>query len=248
MKPVQRLLHRGGDPTLRQGWAVDQHDRQAKRTGGDQLCLRPGAAGVLGNDPGDTMAAQKGCIPRHVEGATGDLDHGARQGKRPPRRIDEAQKVVMLRLVRESRQMLPPDGEEDPLRRAGKLRGGGGKIGNMGPAVTLPGLPGRAFERQKRRSRCGAGGDGIAAHLRGKRVGRVDHPADPLRPQPVRQPLRPAEAADADRQGLGARALHPPGIGEDAGQPRFCHGDGEARGLGRAAKDEGLPQGGRAHG
>jgi hypothetical protein len=121
---------------------------------------------------------------------------------------------------------------------ARNTRCGSGDVGRRGPAVAGTGLPRGPFQRQKRRAGRGAGEDGIPADLRGEGMGGVDHTRDAVVPQVGRQPLGPAETAQAGGHRLRARAFGAPGIGQDRGHPGFGHRGGKAAGLGRAAKDE----------
>lgn len=236
MQPVHRCLHRRDHLPLRQPRPVDHQDRQAEGSGSGDLGNRALATGVLGDDQPGLVLAQKRGIAGHIERPARHDHLGLRQGQRTGRRIDKAQKVVMLRLGGEGVQMLPPDGKEHAARRAGKGRNGGGNVGYMVPMVTFARHPRGAFQREKRCFGRGAGGNGIAAHLGRERVGGVDHMGDFFGLEIGAKALHAAKAADPHRDRLVQGCVRPACVGIDAGQARLGDGARQKARLGGAAE------------
>ncbi len=243
MKPGEDFRRVGDGVSGRQGGAVDQPDRQAQLPRRVKFGARSAAAGVFGDDQIAPVAAQQREVGGEVKGAARDFQRHLRQ-RQIPRRIDEAQKIIMLRLAGEIREMQAADGEEDPARRSAKPRHRSGEVWQAGPVIARAGCPGRAHQAQEwdpgqRRCRMG-----VPAHLRGKRMGRVDQMGDPMRPDPVGKAFAAAKASGSDRHRLGAWAFHPAGIRERGADPAIRDQSGKLACLGGAAKDEK----GRVHG
>ncbi len=185
------------------------------------------------------MARQQCLIGGQVEGTARDHHMMVGQWRRAGRGINQTQQVMMLGLARESRKVLAADGQEDPPPGPGKCLCSGGDIGDFGPVIARTGLPFGPLKGQQRQAGQGAGSHGVAADLRGKGMGCIHDPRNPVRPQPVRQSPGPSETADTGGHGLEARRFGASGIGQDGGQAAFSHCCGKPAGLGRAAKDKG---------
>ena len=236
VQPGHDLGRAAGDGAWGNGGAVDQDHRKGKRAGGGQLGFGPGASGVLGDDHVDAVVGQKCKVAFGGEGASCDDRFGLRQGQHFTRRVNEAQEIVVLRGLGEGRKVLATDGKEDAAWGRADCGDGGFKVGDMGPVVALVRRPRRAFEGDEGRVGFGAGGDGIRAHLRGERVGRVDHMGDGFGFEIGFQALDPAKTSDADRKGLGDRGFGATGVGIDGIQPRLSQGAGHLRSFGRSAQ------------
>lgn len=237
-QPGHDLGCAAGDGARRDGRAVDQDDRQVKVAGGSQLGLGPGATGILGDDDVDAVVGQQGAVAFGGEGAPCDDRFGLRQGQRFGRRVDEAQEIVVLRGLREEAKVLATDGKEDSARGLAKGRDGGFKVGDMGPVVLRSGDPGRAFEGDQGRAGFPAGDHGVRAHLRGEGMRRVDHMGDGFGLDIGLEAFGAAEAAHADRQGLGDRGFGATGVGIDGVHLRLRQDAGHVRGFGCSAQDE----------
>lgn len=235
-QPDHDLGCAAGDGTWGDGRAVDQDHRKGKVAGGGQLGFGPGAPGVLGDDDVDAVVLQQRKVAFGGEGAARDDGMGVGQGQRFGRRVDKAQKVVVLRGLGEKAKVLATDGEEDPARGLAKGGNRGFKVGDVGPVVLRSGGPRRAFKGDQGRVGFGAGGDGIRAHLRGERVGRVDHMGDGFGLDVGLEAFGAAKAADADGQRLGDRGLGATGVGIDSIHPRLSQGAGHLCGFGRSAQ------------
>ena len=237
MKPAQRRFDRLDSEPVWQGWPVDQDDRKAQLTGGVQFGPRARSAGVLGDDVGNLMRGHEVKVVRYGEGAARYDSTGI--GKRKAfRRIDKAQKVMMLGLYGEDFKVLPAYGEEDTGGFIGQGGHGSGHVGHQLPAVARSGLPRGTLQCQQRKSCDFSGLDGMRAHLGGEGVSGVDDMSDVLGPQIFDEAGHSAKAADALRQGLDYRCLSSPGVRENARNALICKGFGHRRGLGRAAKQK----------
>lgn len=243
MKPAHHPRYIGPAVAGRQGGPVDHQGSKAELARGNQLGLGPAAAGVFGDNQRDPVAVQQLQIIGGQKRAARDLNTVLRQGEWVGWRIDEAQEIMVLRLAGEIAQVLPPDGKEDPLRRATQSLNRSRNIGQVLPVIAGASRPGRPLQRQKRRAGDCAGGKRIAADLRGKGMGGVDHRRDLVIAEKCGQPVRPAKAADALRDRLGARGLGPARIGEQRRPAHGGHRLGQLAGLGRAAEDEELLHG-----
>ena len=123
----------------RVGGAVDEDDRQPEGAGGGELGVGGGAAAVLGDEDLDGVVAEESLFVGLGEGAAGGEDGGAGEGVRV-RGLDAAQEVAVLRGGAEGGDLLAADGEEDALRGRAEGAGGGGHVGDAGPAVAGLGL------------------------------------------------------------------------------------------------------------
>lgn len=235
-EPAHHLGYRGGHASVGQGGPVDHHDGQAKPARGDQLRLGPCPARVLGDDPADAMVGQKGQIADLIERAARDHRLCIRQGQRAVGRIDEAQKVVVLRLRGEGGKRLLADGKEDARRRVGQGRDGGVDAGHTAPVVPWPRPPRRAFEGDQRHAGFGGGVDGIPAHPRGEGMGGVNQMGDAFGAKVIRQPRDTAEPADPRRQGLRDGRAGAPGIGKDRVRARPGQRAGKGGGFAGASE------------
>ena len=214
-EPRHHLADGPGGPAVGQRRPVDHHDGQAKPARGDQLRLGPCPARVLGDDPADAMVGQKGQIGGLIKRAARDHRLCIRQRQRAVGRIDEAQKVMVLRLRGEGGKRLLADGKENPRGGIGQGRDGGVDAGHAAPVVPRPRSPWRAFEGDQRHAGFGGCVDGIPAHPRREGMGGVDQMGDALGAQIVHQPGDTAEPADPRRQGLRDGRAGAPGIGKD---------------------------------
>ena len=149
----------------------------------------------------------------------------------------------MLGLCRERCQMHSPQGQHDAPRRPAQRSDGSREIGHRLPPVAQAGLPGGARQRQQRHAGLRAGRDGVAAHLRGKRMGGIDEVRHTLVAQIPHQPGHAAEAAHAHGDGLRPGLGHPAGIRQHSAFATFGQGQRERAGFQRAAEDKDVAHG-----
>ena len=183
------------------------------------------------------MALHQRAVFGFGKGATGHDHIRILQGQ-AVRLIHQPQQVVMLRLRGELLKMHAADGQKHPLRRTGQRLNCGCDIRHAVPLVAGLRAPGRAGQRDQRRLGPATGRNRIAAHLRGKGVGCVDHMADPVVADVGNQPLHAAKSTNPHRQGLRTRGLYPARIGIHRRNPLRGNGFGQRIGLGRAAEDQ----------
>lgn len=236
VQPAHDFGHAAGSVARRDGGSVDQDDRQAKGAGGAQLCLRPRAPGVLGDDHVDLVVAQQGKVAFDRVGASGNDSMGVRQRQGIGRRIDKAQKIMVLRGLGESGQGLAADGKEHPVRGLTQRFDGSFRVGDKGPVVAFARSPWRAFQSDQGGSSYGTSSDGVSAHLYGEGVCRVDQMSNGFGFQVFRQSRDAAEPADADGKGLGDRGLGTAGVGINRVHVRIGQRAGHRGGFGGSAQ------------
>ena len=112
-EPRQHVLDARHPPPLRQPGPGDHDDRQAKLARGVDLGARAVAAGISRDDPCDVSRSHQIEIACDGERAARNDDVGDRQRERAIRRIDKSQRIGVLRLGGERRQMLPADREQN---------------------------------------------------------------------------------------------------------------------------------------
>ena len=238
-KPRQHILDVLDPRPLRQFWSQDHDDRQAKLARGVDLGARTGAARIARHRPQDAARAYQLAIVFKRERPARDDDFGVGQRQHTLGRIDEAQRVGVLRFCGERRDVLPADREKhgSALFR----EGGDSRVDtrDLDPVVALSADPGCAFQRDQRHAGRSTGFDRVTAHVGGKRMRRVDDMGDALLADEISQSRCTAKAADPCRERMRKRDLRPSGIGIDCVDPRAYEGVGEPVGIARSAQDEG---------
>lgn len=221
------------------GGAAYHHDREVQHTGRFDLgdCCAP--AGILGDDHVDAMLAKKPGIARRSEW-TLCLDQGeSRQIGKAGGTVDQADDVAMLRRGLEVPEKQASDGREDDAGRRSKSSDRTGHIGHLHPEIVFPSHPRGPFHRNKGNARLSGRSDGIAAHPCRKRMGGIDQEVDIFVAQEVREALRPAETAGANRNRLRARRGRAAGEREQRLESSVCReGFGEPARFARSSKDE----------
>ena len=237
-KKRHNLVHVARHVSGWQVWPVDQNDRDAPGPSRIELGPRTGTARVLRHNQKDPVIHQQAQILRLGEGAA--RDDGFRVGQRQSAfgRVDKAQKVMVLGLCTEGREVLLSDSEEDPSGRLGKCFDGGTDIRNDVPVVARAGRPRRAFKGAERRPGFRASRDGIATHLCGEGVRCIDDMGDAFGPDVFGQSLRATEATDPSRQGLRKGCARASGIGEDGIRASLGQSASQSARFGRAAEEK----------
>lgn len=201
MKQVQDRIRRFDDAAPWNGGPFDQDDLNPKAARGVQFRAGSDAAGIFRDDEVDPVILQEAEVVFVGKGAAGKFDLGW-EGQ-VHRRIDEAQKVMMLGLCSKDFQLQATDCQKDALRSCRQMGNGGLHVGHMGPAISCSGLPRLALQRDEAHLRCRAGRDRVGRHLGGKGVCRIDHMGDAFLPQVLNQPVDAAEASNPQGKGLG---------------------------------------------
>ena len=236
-KPMQDPGHRGESESWGRVGAIDHDNRHSKCARGGQFGIGATAAGVLGDDEGDTMIAQQGEVIGRFKRATGDDGRRKRKDRRRGW-INEAQQVVVMRGGGEQRQGLATDGEEDAGGGQGQVVYRFFKALHDGPFVALLRLPDRTLKGGEGQGKGHTCGSSVMAHLRGEGMGCVDHMRDLLVGQISNQALYAAKAADPLGQGLRHGVGGATRIGKDSVDPSRGKGTGQQAGFGCAAEQK----------
>ena len=226
-----------------QGGPRDHDHGQAKLARGVDLGVGAGPAGIARHQKFDASRTHQFAIALKRERSTRDDDFGIWQRQRPIGRTDKAQRIGVLRLSGERRDVLPADGEEHFCRRLGQRSERGGDVGDFDPGVAGRLRPRRALERDQRRSRLRARLDRVAAHLGSEGMRGVDRMRDALTANIVGKPAHAAEAADAGRQRLIGGRAGSAAIGIHGVDARACDFRGEQARIGGSAQNEGARHG-----
>lgn len=243
IQPGQHFLGAAGFYPRWNDRTIDHQHWEAQLPGGDQLGFGALAARVLAHQQVDGVIPQQLYVALRVERSAIDHQIVVRQQRWPVGRIDKSQQVVMLRLGGKGLHMHPPQRQHDAAGRSRQSSHGCGNVGNMAPVIARTRRPGRAGERYMP-SACQPGGfDGVAAHCRGKGMGRINQMRHPLVAQIVSQPGYAPKAANAHRHRLRVGGLRPAGVTQRC---RDSLGRQQARqraGFGGAAQQEDVRHG-----
>ncbi len=221
-----------------------EHDNgKAEFARGVDLGTRARSPGIAGNDPFDVARAHHLQFTGKREWSTRYDDIGIRKRQRPIGRIDKPQSVDVLQLGAEGCDVLPADRKKHPRAILWQRRDSGGDTRDLDPIVAGRFYPGRALERDKRRSGCLARRNRVAAHLGREGMGRVDDMRDSFSTNVFGKAVRAAEAADAGRQRLVRRGAGAPPVGIDRVEPRTRRSVREQIGIARSAQNEGACHG-----
>lgn len=218
--------------------AVDHQHRQVQAACRNQLGLCPAAPRVFGDNQVYVMGAHQSFIRGSVKRAAIKDDVVIGQRWRGVRRIDKAQKVVVLGLRSEGGQVQPAQRQQDAPGRAVEGLERGGNIGDALPSVAGLWRPGRAGQCQKGRAGQLRGFYRMGAHLCCERMRGVHQMRDGVVAQIGSQTINAAKAADAHRHRLGFGPLDPACIAERRGQTCCGQFRDKACGLDCAAKDK----------
>jgi hypothetical protein len=236
-QPRQHLSHRTRNLAWRNNRPVDQDHSRTQRASGDQLGLGPAAAGVFGDDMGDTMGLQQRRITRHVERAPRDHGKGVGQGQSIGP-IHQPQQVEMLLVGRKRGKILFANRQKNTRWRFGQGRNRSSDIRHMLPVITLHTTPRRALKSQQRDRTGKACLDRVPAHLRSKGVGGIYDMGDMFRLNICDQTSNTAKPAHAHGQGLRHGLRGAAGIGKHCIRPAFGQSGRKVGCLGRTAQQE----------
>lgn len=217
---------------------VDHDDRQAHAPGRQNFRMRAGTTGILGHHERDVPGLHQRQVAFRAERSA--VDHNVMIRKRWRRlwRIDQTQKVEVLRIGGESGQVHPPDGQHDPLSRPLQRCDRTGDIGHVDPGVAGSGRPGRAGQRSERHLGLIAGGDDVSAHLCREGMRRIDNMGNAFTAQIIHQPGDTAKATNPLRQRLPYGPFNAPGKGDRGSDARRAQQAAQGSGFGCATKDE----------
>jgi len=211
-KPAQNLGDRFDCFPFRNERPADHHHRQRKIARRFDLGRGGVSAGIPRHNNVSSEILKHGPITCAFERPTRDNHLSMRQRQRIARRVDQPHQVNVLRIRRESSQMLPADAEEYTARLAPKCFCGSPDIIDFDPTVARQTRPGRPFQCQQRYSGRLASGNCVRTHLCREWMGRVDDAVDILGTKIVRKASDAAEAADTPGNRRSQRILCTAGI------------------------------------
>ena len=238
IQPHQHIFGAIAFGPARNGGAINHQDRQAQIPRGDQLGIGAIAARVLAHHEIDGVGLHQGAVASSGERPAIDDQGVMGQAGRLVWRIDKAQQIMILRLGRKGCHMHPAQRQHYAAGRACQRCHRTVDAGNAGPAVPGGWLPRPAGQRHMRHSSQTGCFHGMAAHRRGKGVGRVHQMSHAVVAQIIGQPRHAAEPADAHRHRLRAGIFGPSGIAERRHNAMCRQQPGERAGLGGATQQE----------
>lgn len=238
IQPIQNLFGRGDLRAIWNSGSVDHNDRVSKRPRGGDFGVSPRSARVLGHDDVNAMSLHQGLIGGLRERPPRHQNMRVRQRQGVFGRVHQTQKVEVLWVRREFRQMHTPYGQHDALNGLVKGSDGTRDIAHMGPGVAVLRNPRGPSQSQQRHVRTRAGLNRMAAHLGCERMCGVDHVGDRLVAQIGAQSVYAAKPSDPLGQRLADRSFHPACEGHSAVEARVSDGSSQGRRLKRAAKDQ----------
>ncbi len=205
-EPIKHLINRPDLLPGRQAWTADHDDGQSKRTRRRYFGIGANAARIFRHDHLNFVGLHQGKIIRFAERTPSNNYFGLRQRQRRIWWINQPQKVTMLRVGCELRQMHAPNCQHDICTWPIQRRSGARNIRHIDPVVADLALPCWTGQRQMRHAQSGAGRNRIGTHLCRKRMSGVDQMGDLLGLQIPYQPIDTTKPSHPLRQGLPYRA------------------------------------------
>lgn len=217
---------------------VDHNDRNAQLTCSNDLGLGAFATGIFGHDQIDPVLFHQRPVALERKGSSIHDDRRFGKTQSFAGRVNQTQDVGMLRVHGKLAQVHTTYSQQHTFSWTFQCVDRSGDVRNMGPLIAVLGLPRRTGVGQKRNARFCTGLDGVAAHLRGKGMRRINHMGDRVVAQVAGQPFGPAKATDAQRHALRCGPRHASGHGNSAAHSGVCQYGAQAAALGGAAKDQ----------
>ena len=237
-QPVHGLLRRLALQARRQLRAANHDDGDLQRSGSFNLGVGVGTAGILADDTVDSMALEQSdfVFQRERAACNDELVARWRQGQHFISLVNHAQhKVVRGGPARKGRQLFAANRQENILEARCKRKGCCSHIRYMYPLIAGLGRPSGTLHRQQWNTKFCTCGNRMAAHLRGKRVGGINHMADALLTQVLHQSLYTTKAAHAGGQGGRAPRQRCTSVRVDGWNARFMQLGGQNIGIKSAA-------------
>ena len=241
-EPLHDLSHAFDPRPVGQRGAREHDHGKVELARGIDLGACAAAAGIARDDPFDAARAHHLELAVTRERPARDEDISG-EWQRSIGRIDEPQRIGVLRSGAERGDMLAADRKEHAGRILGQCGYRRCDIRDLDPVIALSPIPRCALKRNQRRAGGDAGRHRVAAHLGREGMGRVDHMRDALRADVVGKAISSAEAADARRQRLIGRSPGAASVGIDRIYTRARDRRGEQIGVRRSAQNEGARYG-----
>lgn len=238
IKPVQNFCNRMEFDPFGRFRPVDHDNWQTQGARRGDFCIGPCSTRIFRNDKINAVTRKKRAVSGFGKRATRQFHMTIGKWQRLGRRIHQPQQIVMLRLGGKRGQMHPADGQHHPFRGPPQGRHRSRNVGHMVPGVSGLRLPVRTGQCSKRNAGPRAGRSGIAAHLGGKGVRRVDNMGDPVVADIFLQALNATKTTEPDRQGLIPWGLDPTGQRNNTVATDIPQGPAQRGGIKRSAKDQ----------
>ncbi len=219
--------------------ALDHQYRDAQLSRRLDLRIGRRAAGVFGDDEGDTVVAQQGDFVFQRKGTARSDVVRMRNVKRWLDRIDAANEIMVLRCGLEGQKFLTTECEEGVCAFCIKSSHSTLDIGHAVPVITGLTFPRGALQRHKRNIGQPCGMDCVGRDARRIRVRCIDQQIELVFGDERRQTARAAKTTASHRHGLGNRISGAASHGQK--QPVagvFSQFSGQNAGIRRTAKNE----------
>ena len=202
---IERSFDAGNGRQSRMASPLDHDDAYAEKTCRLDLRIGGGSAAVFRNDDIDAFRLKQTPFALRSEGAGGKNISSLRDLQRRLDRINASHQIMVLWRGVEMMCFLPSDCQEDATRGMAERPDRSSDAVDGNPAVCIDTGPTGAAERKSVHARKASGLESVGGDAFGEGMGGVDQQADLFLPQEVSQSLGTAEAAAADRNGLGQR-------------------------------------------
>ena len=189
--------------------AVDHQYLYSKVPSRIDLRARSAASSIFRNDKVNAVLTQKREIVIIRKRSPGDDRVIVGKRQRFGRLINQPQQIKMLRMMDELIQVHTTDGQKNPLWRPSQTLRRIRNIRCTGPSVFFRWHPWCARQCDQRRSGFRTSRNCIVAHLRGKRMGRVNHMRNSVFSDVYRKPAGATKSANTRSQGLRLERLDP---------------------------------------
>ena len=236
--PVQYFGYR-----MRQGprgyrGAVYHDHGQRQLTGRRDFCIGTTASGILGHDQIDAVLLHQRQITLNDERATIQHSFAVRKRQRCIRCVNQPKQIKVLWIRRELGQMHAAYSQHDTASRPVQSGDGSSDVRDICPIIAIINAPRGTRQRDQRHARLRASSYGIAAHLCGKGMCRVDNMGDGMSLQICCQTRNAAKAAYALGQWLANGPRHTTGERDRGADARLTQDAAQRGAFGRAAQHQ----------
>lgn len=175
-QPGHGLLRCFALNSLRESRSVHHDDRNLQLACRGDFGVGVRSAGIFADKALDGVSAQKRQLVRDGKRAASHYEFITEPGQRELSLLDDAQqKAMAFGLARKGGKLLASDGQKNVPEAWRERVCGGGHVRHRNPLITGYRRPSCSFHGEQWNTQRCAGADRVLAHLRGKRVGGIDH-------------------------------------------------------------------------